>query len=153
LTYDVLAGGATILLDGRGIGDRERISAGDVYQVNACRILTTRTDRETIAPLFAEILVANPAPLAAFLRLPNLEIASASPELFIERDGSRLRTSPMKGTKALGGTTEFGEKDIAENLMIVDLMRNDLGKIAKPGSVQTSSLFRSELHHCPTRAG
>ncbi len=125
---------------------RHRIAAGEVYQVNACRILSTEISGESLAPLFQDLLKHNPAPYAAFLRLNELEIASVSPELFLRREGQRIITSPMKGTKSLDESDDFGEKDKSENLMIVDLMRNDLGRIAKVGSVNTSELFRNELH-------
>ena len=125
---------------------RHRIAAGEVYQVNACRMLSTEISGESLAPLFQDLLKHNPAPYAAFLRLKELEIASVSPELFLRREGQRIITSPMKGTKSLDESDEFGEKDKSENLMIVDLMRNDLGRIAKVGSVNTSELFRNELH-------
>ena len=125
---------------------REQISMGNVYQVNACRILTTQCSVQTIAPLFAEILKHNPAQYAAFLRLPDIEIASASPELFLRRQGDAVLTSPMKGTRAYQTGSGFGEKDVSENLMIVDLMRNDLGRVATIGSVRATALFREEDH-------
>ena len=127
---------------------REQIKLGNVYQVNACRILSTKISKEiSIAPLFSKILDKNPAPFASFLRLPDIEIASASPELFLAREGSHIKTSPIKGTRKLSETgSAFSNKDRAENVMIVDLMRNDFGRICKTGSVKVSQLFRSELH-------
>jgi len=125
---------------------REEISLGNVYQVNACRRLATDLSAERdLAPLFAEILAANPAPYASYLQLPGIQIASASPELFLDRSGDVIKTSPIKGTKHLG-SPEFGEKDASENIMIVDLMRNDLGRICEPGSVKAGDLLRNESH-------
>ena len=127
---------------------REQIVQGNVYQVNACRILSTKISKErSLAPLFSKMLGKNPAPFASFLKLPELEIASASPELFLTRDGAQIKTSPIKGTRRLSETgAAFSEKDRAENVMIVDLMRNDFGRVCKAGSVKVSQLFRSELH-------
>ena len=124
---------------------REAISDGWVYQVNACRQLKVESDRDELASLFGKLLTENPAPHAAYFSTPQLKIASASPELFISRDGSRLKTSPIKGTQSLS-ERGFGNKDQSENVMIVDLMRNDLGRICKPGSVDVSQLLRSEDH-------
>jgi len=124
---------------------REAISDGWVYQVNACRQLKVESDRDELASLFGKLLTENPAPHAAYFSTPQLKIASASPELFISRDGSRLKTSPIKGTQSLS-EQGFGKKDQSENVMIVDLMRNDLGRICKPGSVDVSQLLRSEDH-------
>jgi para-aminobenzoate synthetase component 1 len=127
---------------------QKQIEVGNVYQVNACRILSTKISKErSLSQLFAKILAKNPAPHASFLKLPDLEIASASPELFIARDGAHIKTSPIKGTRKLSETgSEFSEKDRSENVMIVDLMRNDFGRICKAGTVKVSQLFRSELH-------
>ena len=127
---------------------QNQIEQGNVYQVNACRILSTKISKErSLAPLFAKILAKNPAPFASFLKLPEIEIASASPELFVSRDGAQIKTSPIKGTRKLSETgSEFSSKDRAENVMIVDLMRNDFGRICKAGTVKVSQLFRSELH-------
>jgi len=126
---------------------REAIAAGGVYQVNACRQLHQTIDRknQSLAGLFSQLLVGNPAPFAAFLSLKELEIASASPERFLSRTGSTIITSPIKGTITRNEDT-FGEKDKAENLMIVDLMRNDLGRICQPGTVEVAELFRHEKH-------
>jgi len=125
---------------------RGEISVGNVYQVNACRRLSTTLARERkLAPLFASILSENPAPYASYLDLPEIQIASASPELFLERSGDVVKTSPIKGTKHLGAA-EFGEKDASENIMIVDLMRNDLGRICEPGTVKAGDLLRNERH-------
>ncbi len=126
---------------------KESISEGGVYQVNACRQLShfLGEQPQSLAGLFSETLRANPAPFAAYLKIPGLEVASASPERFLSRDGARIFTSPIKGTMRWN-EEDFGEKDKAENLMIVDLMRNDIARVCKPGSVEVSALFRSEKH-------
>ena len=123
---------------------REHISRGDVYQVNACRILTTdNKENESLLGLAHRIQQGNPAPFASYLSLPELELASASPERFIQLHQGIILSSPIKGTSA---TDQFLEKDRAENLMIVDLIRNDLGRVAKVGSVSTPRLLATEAH-------
>ena len=124
---------------------REKIAQGWVYQVNACRQLSTEDANPNLRGLFSLILKANPAPWASYFEIPGLNIASASPELFLLRDGNRVTTSPIKGTQPLG-SDDFGVKDRSENIMIVDLMRNDLGIICKSGSVEVSRLLATEDH-------
>lgn len=119
---------------------REEIAKGNIYQVNACRILETETS-ESISGLIAGFLASNPATYAGYLKLPDLEIASASPETFLVRNGSRIKSAPIKGTRPLGVTGPFPEKDESENIMIVDLMRNDLGRVTKTDSVTVSKLL------------
>ena len=125
---------------------RTSIAEGFVYQVNACRLLTVPAQNISLAALFTRILEENPSPLASFLRLPNIEIASASPELLLSREGLSVKTSPIKGTQPLSTEEEFGTKDQSENIMIVDLMRNDLGRICEVGSVRVGDLLRREDH-------
>jgi len=98
-----------------------------------------------VSGLFSEILRAHPAPFASYLKIPGFEIASASPERFLSRNGDKIVTSPIKGT-IRWNQEEFGEKDKSENLMIVDLMRNDIAQVCQPGSVEVSALFRKEKH-------
>jgi para-aminobenzoate synthetase component 1 len=124
---------------------RELIAQGWVYQVNACRLLSATNSNVNLRGLFKNILDKNPAPYASYLEIPNLNIASASPELFLERMGSRVKTSPIKGTQVLG-SKEFGVKDRSENIMIVDLMRNDFGMICQSGSVEVTQLLYSQDH-------
>ena len=126
---------------------REEISAGSVYQVNACRELSHlySAKKNKLDGLFARMQYANPAPFASYMKIPGFEIASASPERFLTRTGDRIITSPIKGT-IRWDQEDFGEKDQAENLMIVDLMRNDLSRIARDGSVEVTELFRREKH-------
>ena len=124
---------------------RELIAQGWVYQVNACRRLTANNSNINLRGLFRSILDNNPAPYASYLEIPNLNIASASPELFLERSGKRVKTSPIKGTQLLG-SSEFGVKDRSENIMIVDLMRNDLGMICQSGTVEVTKLLYSQDH-------
>jgi para-aminobenzoate synthetase component 1 len=124
---------------------RESISGGWVYQVNACRILSNKSDVKSLAGLFSKILQENPSPLASYLQIPGLNIASASPELFLSRDGDAIKTSPIKGTQE-PNKGSFSQKDRAENIMIVDLMRNDLGRVCKSGSIQVPRLLSSEDH-------
>ena len=125
---------------------QENISNGWVYQVNACRILSAEVGLNySLAPLFSSILENNPAPYSSYLRIPGVEIASASPELFLRRNGSTVVSSPIKGTRPTGGS-DFGSKDQAENVMIVDLIRNDLGQICKDGSIDVPRLLAVETH-------
>jgi len=123
---------------------REEIASGGVYQVNACRRIRIKS-LATLDLAFTNILKSNPAPFASYLRFSDLEIASASPELFLTRDGDQIKTSPIKGTKR-SASEKFGNKDRAENVMIVDLMRNDLGQICIPGSIAVPDLLRDENH-------
>jgi para-aminobenzoate synthetase component 1 len=124
---------------------RELIAQGWVYQVNACRQLTADNSNTNLQGLFRSILDNNPAPYASYLEIPNLNIASASPELFLERSGSRVKTSPIKGTQVLG-SADCGAQDRSENIMIVDLMRNDLGIICQSGTVEVTRLLYSQDH-------
>jgi len=125
---------------------RDAIARGDVYQVNACRILSTTHDA-SLAGLFHHLLAKNPAPYASFFSVDGKEIASASPELFLSLrttpEGIRVVSSPIKGTAK---TPEFGEKDQSENVMIVDLIRNDLSRICADGTVDVSRLLGVEEH-------
>ena len=125
---------------------QEEISNGWVYQVNACRILSAPVNSKySLMGLFTSILKNNPAPYASYLRIPGVEIASASPELFLKRQGSSIISSPIKGTRPTGGA-DFGSKDQAENIMIVDLIRNDLGQICIDGSIDVPRLLGIEHH-------
>ena len=124
---------------------RSSIAEGFVYQVNACRRLSHPDDGQSLRGLFSEILKNNPAPWASYFEVPGVMIASASPELFLSRDKSTLKTSPIKGTQATN-SKGFGLKDQAENVMIVDLMRNDLGRICKSGTIEVPRLLSSEEH-------
>jgi para-aminobenzoate synthetase component 1 len=123
---------------------REEIASGGVYQVNACRRLSIESNAK-LDQAFASILESNPAPFASYAKFGDLEIASASPELFLTREGDQIKTSPIKGTKR-SVSEKFGSKDRAENVMIVDLMRNDLGQICIPGSIAVPDLLRDENH-------
>lgn len=126
---------------------KEAIADGGVYQVNACREIShfLGDQPQKLSALFSEILRAHPAPFASYLKIPGLEIASASPERFLSRNGDRILTSPIKGT-IRWNQEEFGDKDKSENLMIVDLMRNDISQICEAGSVEVPALFRREKH-------
>ena len=126
---------------------RESIAAGDVYQVNLTRRLSAPLpDNASMLALGEQIANGNPAPFQAVIELPEagIRIASASPELFLTRDQSRVRSSPIKGTTSTGG--DFSEKDCAENIMIVDLVRNDLGRVCKPGTVVVPNLLERQHH-------
>jgi para-aminobenzoate synthetase component 1 len=124
---------------------RSAVAEGWVYQVNACRRLSHADDGQSLRGLFSQILKNNPAPWASYLEIPGVMIASASPELFLSRNDTMVKTSPIKGTQPTN-TQNFGAKDQAENVMIVDLMRNDFGRICKSGSVEVPRLLSSEEH-------
>jgi para-aminobenzoate synthetase component 1 len=128
---------------------RESIAAGDVYQVNLTRRLSAPLPDRTgadVAALGAALGAGNPAPYAAVVRIPSVgcHVASASPERFLRRDGRIVRSSPIKGTAA--DPTGFLPKDRAENVMIVDLVRNDLGRVCEWGSVEVPALCAVEPH-------
>lgn len=128
---------------------RSRISAGDVYQVNLTRRLSAALEHPkdlSIYGLSAVLATGNPAPYAATVEVPRLglRIASASPELFLRRDGDMVCSSPIKGTAAQ--PDGFLPKDTAENIMIVDLVRNDLGRVCQWGSISVTGLLEVEQH-------
>lgn len=138
-----------------GVRDiRGAIARGDVYQVNLTRRLTAALARDVppgatgddVAALGAALAAGNPAPYAAVVRLPEhgVQVASASPERFLRREGDQVWSSPIKGTAS---TPEgLTAKDEAENVMIVDLVRNDLGRVCRWGSVSVPSLLAVEHH-------
>lgn len=140
------------------------IGAGDCYQVN----LTQRFSAECVGhPLAAylRLRAGMPAPFSAFIGWPDGALLSVSPERFLQcingPSGMKVRTQPIKGTRprdldpqtdqALASELLSSEKDQAENLMIVDLLRNDLGRVCELGSIQANQLFAlhsfSNVHH------
>lgn len=128
---------------------RDAIALGTLYQANVCRVMSAELPDATgvdIVGLAALLEKQNPAPFASCVRVPELglEVASASPELFLKRVGSAISSGPIKGTGKTAGDLTL--KDEAENVMIVDLVRNDLGRICVPGSVTVPSLLRTEQH-------
>jgi para-aminobenzoate synthetase component I len=126
---------------------REAIAAGDVYQVNLTRRLSTPLPPDAdVAALGAALAEGNPAPFSAVVRVPthDIHVASASPERFLSRAGDVVESRPIKGTAPEpAGLTA---KDRAENVMIVDLVRNDLGRVCDFGSVEVPDLLRLEQH-------
>jgi para-aminobenzoate synthetase component 1 len=145
-------GAWTSSLDGNGFragvtAIRDAIAAGDVYQVNLTRRLSAPVPPGAdIAALGAALGRGNPAPYSAVVRLPSVgcHVASASPERFLRRDGDVVTSSPIKGTAA--HAEGFLPKDHAENVMIVDLVRNDLGRVCEFGSVKVPALCAVEAH-------
>jgi para-aminobenzoate synthetase component 1 len=126
---------------------REAIARGDVYQVNLCRVLSAPIDAGAdVAALGAALAEGNPAPFSAVVRLPDqdVHVASASPERFLRRDADVVMSQPIKGTAAT--IDGFLAKDYAENVMIVDLVRNDLGRACDFGSVDVPALCAVEPH-------
>ncbi|GAA3698822.1 chorismate-binding protein [Nonomuraea antimicrobica] len=124
---------------------RDHIERGEVYQANLCRILTAPVPPDADPLALADRLAeGNPAPYAGVIRVPGLSVVSASPELFLSRDGDVVECRPIKGTGATAD--DLLEKDYAENVMIVDLVRNDLGRVAEVGTVEVPSLCRVEEH-------
>jgi para-aminobenzoate synthetase component 1 len=139
---------------------QEYLLSGDCYQINlAQRFNAPYTGSEWQAYLRLES--ANQAPFSAFIRMPESSILSISPERFLELKERVIETKPIKGTrprsldaaqdKANAYDLQTAEKDQAENLMIVDLLRNDIGRVASPGSVHVPKLFDIEsfpaVHH------
>ena len=126
---------------------RRAIAAGDVYQVNLTRRLSAPLPRDLeIGALGAALAEGNPAPYSAVVDLPlhDVRVASASPERFLRRDRDLVSSSPIKGTAATAG--DLLPKDRAENVMIVDLVRNDLGRVCEYGSVSVPRLLALEPH-------
>lgn len=122
---------------------RSAIADGVVYQANLCRVLSAKPAGEAeIAGLGARLARRIPAPYAMTLKVAGLEVASASPELYLARDGDVVESRPIKGTGRTAA--DLTPKDHAENVMIVDLVRNDLGRIAEPGSVRVPGLCEPE---------
>lgn len=125
---------------------RGAIARGDVYQANVCRILTAATlnPPSSVGDLMLRLQRGNPAPYASCVVAEGLAIASASPELFLARAGATIRSSPIKGTAT--EPDRLLEKDRAENTMIVDLVRNDLGRVCSVGTVEVPAFLRVETH-------
>jgi para-aminobenzoate synthetase/4-amino-4-deoxychorismate lyase len=126
---------------------RTRIAAGDLFQANLCLRLEGRLEGDAF-DLFAAAAEALPTDRAAFVAGPWGTVASLSPELFITRTGRTVRSAPIKGTRPADRRAELAEseKDHAENVMIVDLVRNDLGRVCRPGSVRVTALAEVRPH-------
>jgi para-aminobenzoate synthetase / 4-amino-4-deoxychorismate lyase len=136
---------------------KEAIAKGETYQINYTMRLRTHFEGDDFA-YYQFLRSAQQGDYAAYLNLGRYRILSASPELFFNVRDRHITTRPMKGTAPRGRWTEddlaqadllyHSEKNRAENVMIVDLLRNDLGRVAKMGSVQVTSLF--EIERYPT---
>ncbi|WP_420627321.1 aminodeoxychorismate synthase component I [Candidatus Leptofilum sp.] len=134
---------------------KDHIAAGDTYQVNYTFPQHAHFAEEPLA-YFAELVAAQQANYAAYLDIGRFAICSASPELFFRKDGTRLYAKPMKGTAVRGLTLAqdkaniawltHSEKNRAENVMIVDMIRNDMGRVAEIGSVHVPKLFEVERY-------
>lgn len=140
---------------------REYIVAGDIFQANVSQRLEAPL-RESTWSLYQRLRSVNPAPFAAYLEFDDLHVLSASPERFLRLDEARrVEARPIKGTRprgihpahdaALGRALTDSAKDRAENLMIVDLLRNDISRVCAAGSVRVPELFALEhystVHH------
>jgi para-aminobenzoate synthetase component 1 len=132
---------------------QEHIRLGDCYQVNLTQRFEARADGDPWAA-YLKLRKINPAPFAAYLDFPDGRVLCSSPELFLRVVGDHVETKPIKGTRprgaddardrALADALRTSPKDRAENVMIVDLLRNDLGKACVPGSVRATKLFDVE---------
>jgi para-aminobenzoate synthetase component 1 len=128
---------------------------GDCYQINYARCYSSAYSGSAWES-YKQLRKNNPVPFAAYLDFPFAKILSASPERFIKVTGNQVETRPIKGTRPRGTTENTDKqlktdlaaspKDQAENLMIVDLLRNDLGKTCEPGTIEVPELFKVESY-------
>jgi para-aminobenzoate synthetase component 1 len=140
---------------------RGYLRAGDCYQVNLAQRFAVEAHGDPWAA-FRRLRTINPAPFAAYLNIPEVRVLSVSPERFLQVDADgQVETRPIKGTRprarepeadrGLAESLVSSPKDRAENVMIVDLLRNDLGRVCRPGSVRVPDLFAIEsfptVHH------
>lgn len=138
------------------------IRAGDIFEANVTQCFTTTLpENASLLALYLKLRAKNPAPFAAFIKFQDTVLASASPERFLQCHQGQVETRPIKGTRPRGKTatedqqlaTELSqsEKDRAENIMIVDLMRNDLSKVCEDDSIIVPQLCGLEsfatVHH------
>lgn len=134
---------------------RDHLARGETYQVNFTHRLRARFDADPWA-LFCRLAARQPTPHGAYVDTGDFAVCCASPEMFFERDGEDVFSRPMKGTaprgrrgdedRALAERLAVSEKERAENVMIVDMVRNDLGRVCLPGSVHVPELFRVERY-------
>ena len=130
---------------------REDILNGEVYELNLCQEFYAEAQDLDPTGVFWQLMEASPAPFAGFLRWHDHYLLCASPERFLSRQGPQLVSQPIKGTIRRGATPaedeqlretlRHDEKERAENLMIVDLVRNDLARVARTGTVRVPELF------------
>ena len=139
---------------------QDYLKSGDCYQVNLAQRFSATASGDALGA-YLKLRRLSPAPYSAFLNLPQVKILCVSPERFLRVQGGCVETKPIKGTrprssdaiqdKKLIDELRSDSKDRAENLMIVDLLRNDLGKSCRPGSVRVPKLFEvesfSNVHH------
>ena len=132
---------------------KEYIRSGDIYQVNMTQRFQCRTEASPYE-LYTRLRNINPAPFAAYLDFGMGQLLSSSPERFLQIRNGKVQTRPIKGTRPRGASEQEdsanrqelleSEKDRAELLMIVDLMRNDLGRVCKTGSVKVTEMYHIE---------
>lgn len=139
---------------------QEYLAAGDCYQINLTQRFSAPYQGDEWQA-YCLLATANKAPFSAFIRLPESALLSLSPERFLLLDGSHIETKPIKGTRPrhpdpaidrqVARELAQADKDRSENLMIVDLLRNDIGRVSRPGSVSVPHLFAVEsfpaVHH------
>ena len=130
---------------------RRRIAVGTVYQVNVCRVLSAPLPgagerSPDLVPLARLLGERHPSPYGGVVQLPGhgVHVATASPELFLRRSGDLVESAPVKGTGRTAA--DLADKDVAENVMIVDLVRNDLSRVCRPGTVAVRDLLDVEEH-------
>jgi para-aminobenzoate synthetase component 1 len=134
---------------------QEYIRAGDIYQVNLSHRLTAKTGLSGW-DFFQRLSDVSPAPFSAYLDCGEFQVCSSSPELFLRLSGAQIQTRPIKGTRPRGNDAtrdaqltyelQTSAKEMAELVMITDLLRNDLGKVCEYGSVQVPELVRLERY-------
>ncbi|QIZ76721.1 aminodeoxychorismate synthase component I [Ferrimonas lipolytica] len=139
---------------------QQYLLSGDCYQINLTQRFQAQYQGDEWQA-YVKLRAGNQAPFSAFIRLPDCALLSVSPERFLQLDGDLIQTKPIKGTRPRDSNAEQDQlsaqalqsasKDRAENLMIVDLLRNDIGRVATPGSVRVPKLFQIEsfpaVHH------
>lgn len=129
---------------------RENIAAGEVYELNYCLNFWAEARIDPLA-IYEELVVRSPAPFSCFVKMKEKYLLGSSPERFLKKTGRRLVSQPIKGTARRGSTPQEDEKlkydlrhsqkEMAENMMIVDLVRNDLARSAVPGSIEVEEMF------------
>ncbi|MBN8722681.1 MAG: aminodeoxychorismate synthase component I [Acidobacteria bacterium] len=134
------------------------IAEGDIYQANLTQQFQIELENLTAQEIFLRLRKYFPVPFSAYLKTPDWAVVSASPERFLHRQGKNIAAYPIKGTrprgkdfasdKELAAELQSSEKDIAENIMIVDLLRNDLGRISELGTIDASNVL--SLQALPT---